>query len=160
MKVARAAGHKTIYPIDFPMLMSGLRYDEVEIKQKEASSASATVSRTLTEDEVRLRQRTIQENLQRLNDPAAIASGHAAYMDLLKPDPQNPALYEKADLLTNWYKRNIRMMANLRRMSQPGDRVLLVVGSGHLAILRDLAAASPDLCLADTMRYLKTGENP
>jgi hypothetical protein len=75
-------------------------------------------------------------------------------MNLLEPDPEDAALYAKSDLLTNCYKRNVRMMANVARMSSPRDRVLLLVGAGHLAILRDFAMASPAFCLADTMSYL------
>jgi hypothetical protein len=154
MKVARAAGHQTIYPIDFPMLMSGLRYDEVEFKQRPSGPSSTTAPRKLTDEELRLRRLTLIENLRRMNEPTAIADGHRQYMDLLEPDSGDAALYAKSDLLTNWYKRNVRMMANVARMSSPGDRVLLIVGAGHLAILRDFALASPTFCLADTMSYL------
>jgi hypothetical protein len=75
-------------------------------------------------------------------------------MDLLKPDPDEAALYGKSDYLTNWYKRNIRMMANVARISKPGDRVLLIVGAGHLPVMRDFAIHSPAFCLADTLHYL------
>ena len=152
MKLARAAGHKAIHPIDFPMLMSGLRYDEVDLRPRKP--AASNEPRTLSEDELRLRRLTVSENLRRLNEATAIAEGHRPYMELLEPDPNEQVLYSKADLLTNWYKRNVRMMSNIARISEQGDRVLLIVGSGHLAILRDFAAASPAFCLADTLHYL------
>lgn len=154
MKVARAAGHQTIYSIDFPMLMSGLRYDEVEIKQKKTSSSAPLTPRQMTEEEMRLRRLTVAENLLRMNEPAAIKKGHQTYLELLEPDPEEAALYTKSDYLTNWYKRNIRMMANVARISDPGDRVLLIVGAGHLPILRDFALHSPAFCLSDTLHYL------
>lgn len=37
----------------------------------------------------------------------------------------------------------------------PNDRVLLIVGSGHLTILRDFARDSPQFCLVDAEAYLK-----
>ncbi|MGI8706077.1 MAG: DUF5694 domain-containing protein [Sphingomicrobium sp.] len=154
MKVARAAGHTAIYPIDFPMLMSGLRYDEVEIRKPEPSGAKPPPPRQLSEDELLLRRQTVTETLRRMNHPDAIAAAHLPYMDLLEPDPEDPALYGKSDYLVNWYKRNIRMMANVARISVPGDRVLLIVGAGHLSILRDFAIHSPAFCLADTLHYL------
>lgn len=154
MKVARAAGYSTIYPIDFPMLMSGLRHDEVEIKRPKPPSAASAAPRQLSEAELLLRRHTVAENLHRMNHPDAIAAAHRPYMDLLEPDPDEPALYGKSDYLTNWYKRNIRMMANVARISGPGDRVLLIVGAGHLPILRDFAIHSPAFCLADTLHYL------
>lgn len=152
MKVARIAGHETIYPIDFPMMMSGLRYDEVRIKPSPKTAGPA--QRQLSEAELKLRRQSVSENLRELNDPAAIARSHAPYMDLLIPDPDNAALYEKSDYLLNWYKRNIRMMTNIARISEPGDRVLVIVGAGHLPILRDFAGASPHICLMDTAAYL------
>jgi hypothetical protein len=157
MKVARAAGHETIYSIDFPMFMSGLRYDEVEFRPAKASAATPAPPRQLTDEEKRLRRLSVIENLRLMNDPARSAESHAGYMDLLEPDPNDVVLYGRADSLTNWYKRNIRMMANVARISGPGDRVLLVVGSGHLAIMRDFAVASPAFCLADTLFYLGSG---
>jgi hypothetical protein len=52
----------------------------------------------------------------------------------------SPAIYVRADLVTNWYKRNLRILTNLNRVTEVGkDRVLLLIGSGHLAILRQLA---------------------
>lgn len=157
MKVAREAGHSTIYPIDFPMFMSGLRYDEVEIRAKAASGA-ATAPRQLSEAELQLRRQTVAENLHRMNTVESITAAHQPYMDLLEPEPEKATLYEKSDYLLNWYKRNIRMMTNVARVSDAGDRVLLIVGSGHLPILRDFALQSPAFCLADTLHYLKLAQ--
>jgi len=59
-------------------------------------------------------------------------------------------------LVTNWYKRNLRIFANLSRITDFGnDRILLIIGSGHLKILRGFAVDSPDFCLIDTQFYLK-----
>lgn len=152
MKVARMSGHATIYPIDFPMMMSGLRYDEVRLNA--SPKTAEPVKRDLSEEELKLRRQSVIESLRERNDSAAIARSHAPYMDLLIPDPENAALYEKSDYLLNWYKRNIRMMTNIIRISEPGDRVLVIVGAGHLPMLRDFASASPRICLMDTVAYL------
>jgi hypothetical protein len=47
----------------------------------------------------------------------------------------NPAIYAGADLVTNWYKRNLRILANVARITdfKAHDRVLLLIGAGHLA---------------------------
>lgn len=158
MKVAREAGHSAIYPIDFPMFMSGLRYDEVEIRTPKAASGAATAPRQLSEAELQLRRQTVAENLRHMNTIESITAAHQPYMDLLEPEPEKAPLYEKSDYLLNWYKRNIRMMTNVARVSDAGDRVLLIVGSGHLPILRDFALQSPAFCLADTLHYLKLAQ--
>lgn len=162
MPVARAAGLESIEAIDFPMLMSGLRYDEIVFPPAPPPSAGPAAPRELSEEELLLRRLSVGDNLRRANDPARIAAGHRAYMDLLLPDPDDPAIYARSDRLLYWYKRNIRMMANLARVAGDGDRIFLLVGSGHLAILRDFALHSPRFCLVDTLAYLPPlqGEAP
>lgn len=154
MKVARAAGHETIYPIDFPMLMSGLRYDEIDLTVSARASTSGEREQVPSAEDQELRRSSVAQYLRRLNDPERIAASHASYLELLAPDPDDPELYGRADRLLSWYKRNIRMMTNVARISEPEDRVLLIVGAGHLAILREFAIDSPYACLADTLQYL------
>ena len=72
------------------------------------------------------------------------------------PPTDSVYIYQGADLLTNWYKRNIRIFTNLNRIIEsPTDRVLLIIGSGHSKILRDFAIDSPKTCLVDANIYLK-----
>ncbi|MHA6287027.1 DUF5694 domain-containing protein [Maricaulis sp. CAU 1757] len=56
----------------------------------------------------------------------------------------------------NWYTRNILILQNVLRLVEGGqdERVLLVIGQGHAAILRDLVAQSPWLELVDPLSYL------
>jgi hypothetical protein len=85
-----------------------------------------------------------------------IRKGQAQYMKMLLPDKSSVAIYARTDLVTNWYKRNLRILTNLNRVTEiGGDRVLLLIGSGHLAILRQLASDSEYFCLADPQGYLQ-----
>ncbi len=43
-----------------------------------------------------------------------------------------------ADAAAQWWQRNFRMYANVQVHAQPGERVVVIAGSGHTAILRDL----------------------
>ncbi len=55
-----------------------------------------------------------------------------------------------ADVKTRWYNRNLRIFHNLLRVTEdPDDRILLVVGSGHVPILRHAALSSPDFELVE-----------
>jgi hypothetical protein len=85
-----------------------------------------------------------------------IRKGQAQYLKMLLPDKSSVAIYARTDLVTNWYKRNLRILTNLIRVTDIGkDRVLLVIGAGHLAILRQLAADSDYFCLVDPQPYLQ-----
>ena len=47
-------------------------------------------------------------------------------------------LFHGADASADWWRRNLRMYALIQTHAQPGERVLVIAGSGHTAILRDL----------------------
>jgi hypothetical protein len=108
------------------------------------------------EAERRMRASTVAEYLLWMNQREQwFDDNHLRYMDIFEPDPDNVAIYAKVDNLTNWYKRNLRMFSNIvRKTDRPGDRVFLIVGSGHLAILRNLAQDMPGFCLVEPHRYL------
>lgn len=51
-----------------------------------------------------------------------------------------------ADILAiDWYNRNFRIFGNLQNIdAKPGDRILVLFGSGHVAILDQLLSSSPE----------------
>ena len=61
-----------------------------------------------------------------------------------------------ADLVADWFRRNVRIYANLTRLADsPSERVLAIFGAGHLGWLRHNVAADPTLqlrTLADLTR--------
>ncbi|MBV8252990.1 MAG: hypothetical protein JO154_10325 [Chitinophaga sp.] len=54
--------------------------------------------------------------------------------------------YRGADIIAlDWYDRNLRIFRNLQRItSGPNDRILMLFGNGHAAILRQLLESSPE----------------
>lgn len=59
------------------------------------------------------------------------------------------------DAVTGWVNRNLRIFRNVQRISAaPGERVLVIYGSGHLPLLRYMAEASPEYELVEVDRYL------
>lgn len=162
-QLAKRLNHQTVYPIDYPMLMSGLRYDEVEFpKPKPTPSLTAGNAETkkpeptLSEGDLLLRRSTVTEFLLHMNNLEKARKDHGEnYLKQLLPS-DNAAIYESADRITNWYKRNLRMFANINRIAEfPNDRILLIAGSGHLTILRDFTLDSPQFCLVEATTYLK-----
>lgn len=159
-RLAHRLGHSTVYPVDYPMFMSGLTPAELEDPKPRSDAkpkdAAPPTPQPLSEEDLLLRRSTVREYLLHLNDPALIHKGQAGYIHMLLPDLKSPAIYARADLVTNWYKRNLRILANLNRVTQVGkDRVLLLIGAGHLAILRQFAADSDYFCSVDPAGYLK-----
>jgi uncharacterized protein DUF5694 len=162
-QLAKRLNHTTLYPVDYPMLMSGLRYDEIEAPKPKPTPPNAPGANTpngiappaLSEEDKLLRNSTVTEFLLYLNEEERVRKDHGNYLLQLLPN-DNPAIYESADRVTNWYKRNLRMFANINRITDfPNDRILLIVGSGHLKILRDFALDAPQFQFVDVKTYLK-----
>lgn len=60
-----------------------------------------------------------------------------------------------ADLNARWYLRNARIFTKLMQQSKPGDRVLVVYGSGHGYWLRHFARETPGYVNVDPVPYLR-----
>ena len=54
--------------------------------------------------------------------------------------------FRGADLISIWwYNRNLRIFRNIQQMTEsPEDRILVIIGNGHAAILRQLLEMSPE----------------
>lgn len=61
------------------------------------------------------------------------------------------------DWLGHWYQRNIRMIGNILKMSEEGDRFLIIVGDNHKWVLEDLMNYTPDLEVVSAHEFL--GQN-
>jgi hypothetical protein len=90
-----------------------------------------------------------------MNDPKLVRLLHGAYFTgTFKVG--NGEEYPGADaFITRWYNRNLRMFANAQRIaSSPEDRVLFIVGAGHLGILRHCAECCSEIELVEVPTYL------
>lgn len=63
------------------------------------------------------------------------------------------------DWLGRWYRRNVRMLANLIKMNHPGERILIVVGDNHKWTLDSLINYTPEFELVSSWNFL-TGHYP
>jgi len=163
-QLAKNLNHKTLYPVDFPMWMNGLMPNEREepkvkpnpspTPQPTPQPAKQNLPPYLSKLEEIMKTGTVKDVLLYVNSAEYYQPSHAFYMEMLLPS-ETIAIYEKTDLVTNWYKRNLRIFTNINRITEfPNDRVLLIIGSGHLKILKEFARDSPQFCLVDANDYL------
>ena len=93
------------------------------------------------------KQLTLLEVFKYMNRADVIRRGHGAYLigDFRLGESIGP------DFLSLYcYNRNLRIFRNIQRLDiQPTDRVLVLVGAGHLGILKQQFEASPELELID-----------
>ncbi len=75
--------------------------------------------------------------LLRNNQPEEDHDNKSFYL-WLNPIGTLEAPHLGADAATQWWQRNFRMYALIQQAAQPGERVVVIAGQGHTAILRDL----------------------
>jgi hypothetical protein len=100
--------------------------------------------------------RTLRQHLLWENSPERIKAGHGHYLVGTMLDG-NLGDYLGADgFVSMWYNRNLRMYSNVVRLIRsPEERVLLIVGAGHLAILTHLFDSSPAVTLVPATEVLR-----
>lgn len=153
-RMAAMLDHPRVYPIDhrgeFPY---GAVMEYAQVHHPDlVAFASEETARMTAEKNRQQRENTIGEILRLSNDPEKLAREHGMYMRFAEVGAGDT--YVGADLLSKWYERNVHMFANLLRVAEPGERILVIVGSGHAPILRELITYHPNMRLVDTLEYL------
>jgi len=98
------------------------------------------------------RELSLRELLIRANDPEQDRRNKDLY--LLTNAAGAGFGFEGADATARWWHRNFRMYANVQRYATAGERVLVVAGQGHTAILRDLLEIDGRISARDIHAYL------
>lgn len=88
------------------------------------------------------KESNLLEYFKYMNSPESHKYGYGAYLDGWFKNENN----QGADYLTIWwYNRNARIFRNVIGISNdPQDRIMVLMGNGHAAILRQLIEASPE----------------
>lgn len=154
-RLAARLGHARLYPID--VLEEDLPFDALmEYARVHDSSFLEFVDEELARDAVEFDRQQAQYSVGKIlrlrNDPDSLAADHGIYMRFARVGAGDS--YVGADLVAKWYKRNIKIFSNLQRITVPGDRVLVIYGSGHAPTLRELVTYDPEMVLVETMTYL------
>ncbi len=60
-----------------------------------------------------------------------------------------------AEATRNWYERNLKIFVNISRIvTSADDRILVVIGSGHLPLLAHFVQGAERYALASAETYL------
>ncbi|WP_185815631.1 DUF5694 domain-containing protein [Xanthomonas sp. SS] len=94
----------------------------------------------------------LAELLRLTNDPARDRENKNLYISTNAVDAGGS--FVGADAAASWWHRNFRMYANVQKAAQPGHRLLVIAGSGHTAILKDLLAIDMQRTAEDVNGYL------
>jgi hypothetical protein len=107
------------------------------------------------ETDERLAESTAPEYLAWVNTETELRDNHDLMFDTgVRTDPEG--LFDSPAMLAYWYDRNLRTVHHTWRTmaDDDDDRVLLVVGSGHVRVLRHLFDEAPMFCPMSPRPYL------
>jgi hypothetical protein len=160
-KLAKRLGHQRLYAVD----ASGRRYKDLPSAEEYAEEhgqafpvADSWSERFMeaygVEDRAKA-ERTLSEHLLFLNSEEQLRFSHGHYVLSYLAMGESEE-YPAADHVTGWwYNRNLRILGNIYRVMEPDDRLLLLIGAGHVPIIRHAAAASPEIDLIDVTEVLR-----
>jgi hypothetical protein len=160
-RLASRLGHDAVYPIDddsYLDLNDSLK--AVDLRRPEfkrtRDSLAAVQQREAEATNAWMRTTTLREHLLRSNGDEALHAGNSRGMFggyLQAGEGQN---YGGPQFLAQWYARNLNMAHNLTRILRPDvRRILVVVGSGHVAPLRNLLDEAPQFCPVSPLSLLR-----
>lgn len=159
--LAARLGHERVYAIDArhaePMPEPDVEATAKRLGQEawlEGPVRPRYMSAVAAMDELKTKV-PLRMTLQLMNDPEVVRLSHGVYLtDGFRVGDGTD--YAGADAFpTRWYSRNLRIFSNILRLcGAPEDRVLVVVGAGHVPILHHAAECSPDVELVEAGAYL------
>ena len=94
----------------------------------------------------------LRELLKQSNDPELDRQNKALY--LLTNHVSTDGEFEGALAASSWWHRNFRMYAKIQQYAKTGERILIIGGQGHTAILKDLLAIDQQLNSVDINEFL------
>ncbi|HYR07074.1 MAG TPA: DUF5694 domain-containing protein [Longimicrobium sp.] len=146
-RLAGMLGHDRVYPVDYRLDMDvgGVMQYAAQNGQGELAQRMGSTIQTIVADmNARMATTPIGAILAEANSARA-DSMHGWYMVMATVG--RDTTYTGAREVSNWYTRNLHIFANIARVAQPGERVLVIMGSGHGTLLRQFVDESPDLDL-------------
>lgn len=142
LKLARIYGIDVDGDFPFPAVQN---YAKAHGREKELESLMAQVGKTVQENNEFLKSHSVLQMLLRTNSSNAVRRDLAGYAMFAHFGGEYD--YAGEGLLTQWYQRNMRIHTHLLNIIEPGDRVLVIYGSGHLGLMRQNVQADPTLTL-------------
>ena len=155
-KLANRLDHNHVYAVDhyIPMNMGKMmrfakKYQPEFLEYFEEYKSSRHI---MTKDSL-LQDGTLLELYQYMNTEQSVKKYHEPYVRSLSLS--NDTSFVGADVTADYYRRNLRIFANLMKIAKPGDRIFMMFGAGHSPFIRPLLKDSPRIEFVDPMDYLE-----
>jgi FAD/FMN-containing dehydrogenase len=156
-RLARELGHSTIYPVnadyDFPYQRL-VDYAKASGRSKELEEIMGGFDAKTKAQGEYLAAHTILETLLWMNSDEKVEYENGLYYRLGHFGQVGD--WAGADLLADWFHRNIRIYSNITQLvDSPAERILVIYGAGHLTWLRRDFASDPTIDLHMLSEFAK-----
>jgi hypothetical protein len=148
-RLAKEAGHANIYAVDvdgdFPYQRL-INYAKGSGRAKDLDAIQNEISEMVKAQNGYLAAHSVLETMLYINSDARVAQADGFYYRQAHFGEAGD--WAGADLLADWYQRNIRIYSNvIRLVDSPNERILVIYGSGHLGWLRHDFESNPTIRL-------------
>lgn len=160
-RLAAAMGHEKLYTIDAPARGFDEEINLDSFAQAHQQHYADTVYGKLlfelyAKDDSLASVHPLRTTLAYQNNPDRLMLGLGHYL-IGDFKASADGLYPGPDGSTYWWNRNLRIFANILKLAATSseERVFVLIGAGHLQILRLLALACPEIEFVDVFELLK-----
>ena len=159
-RLAAMLGHDRVHPIDWKKDMdidAVFRFAMENGQGALVQELGGRIQAMIADMQARMATTPVGRILWEANSARA-DSMHGGYLALATIGAGDR--YPGAEQVAAWYERNLHMYANIARVAAPGERVLVIVGSGHGTLLRQFVDEAPHLDRVDANDYLAAFRPP
>ena len=150
-------GHKTVYAVDvdgeFPF-QHIINYAKASGRSKDLEALMSEIGAKVKAENAYLTSHTILETLLYMNADDEVAE----YVGFYYREAQfgEPWDWAGADLVAEWFRRNMRIYSNVMQLvDSPNEHVLVIYGAGHLGWLQHDFGSNPKLRLRKLAEFAK-----
>jgi hypothetical protein len=156
-RLAKELGHKAVYPADvdgeFPFQRI-VNYAKASGRSKELDAILGEIGSMVKAQSAYLASHTVLETLLYMNSDGKVAEDVGFYYR--EAHFGEPGDWAGADLVSDWFRRNMRIYSNVVQLADPPtERVLVIFGAGHLGWLQHDFASDPNLRLRKLAEFAK-----
>ena len=157
-RLAAQMGHYRVYPADYYL---DLQFDELLTFLQENNQMnliekmmSDMKSEVMDVWQKAYEEMTIKEFFVFINNDKYDAMNRNVYLEYLNKMGRTKN-HLGSEVVAKWWERNFKIMSNIDSIIEQGDRVLVLFGQGHTAILKDFYKNRGDIQYIDIIKYLK-----
>lgn len=155
-RVADKANHPRVFGIDYTKdldIGAVFQFALANGQQTYVAETQKAMQGIMAKAATQMATLTIPQILTEQNRPEMDSLTNSVYLRMIQVGRDTN--YVGARTADDWYARNFRIYANLRRLvTGPEDRVLVLIGSGHTALLRSFVRDAREWELVDPIPYL------